>query len=142
MEKDCYSIGEVSDLLNISVQTLRLYEQRGLLIVLKSTGNQRQYTNEDIERIQCIRSAINEYKISIEGIRRIHALIPCWEYIQCSSDERNNCKAYSAHEGGCWNYKPTAGICSKIECRKCEIYKISMQCEMIKKFIQQLVTNL
>jgi len=36
-----YSIGEVAKLLGVSVQILRLYEKRGLVLYTKSAGNQR-----------------------------------------------------------------------------------------------------
>lgn len=140
MSQKTYTIGEVARMLNISVQLLRLYERKGLLLVQKSPGNQRMYTEEDIERLRCIRTAITQLKISIEGIRRIHALIPCWEYVQCSEEERAQCSAYHTHEAGCWVNKPTTGICAVKECRDCQVYRWALDCGMIKKLIQQRST--
>lgn len=132
-----YSIGEVAQMLDVSVQTLRLYEERGLVLIQKSSGNQRIYTQDDIERIRCIRNAINEQKISMEGIRRIHALIPCWEVVQCPLEKRNNCPAYGSHDAGCWTYEQKTTDCATRDCRSCEVYKLSSDCGNIKKLIQR-----
>jgi len=67
-------IGKVAERLDVSVETIRLYERRGLILVTKTRGNQRLFSESDIERLRCIRTAINEHKISIEGIRRIQSL--------------------------------------------------------------------
>ncbi len=132
-----YSIGTVATLLNISVQTIRLYEQRGLLIIEKSDGNQRKYSQSDIERLECIRKTINEEKISIEGIRRIQAMIPCWEHIQCPMEQRTQCPAYLRHDAGCWTYKHQSNVCSENNCRDCKIYKHSIDCNNIKSLIRK-----
>jgi MerR family transcriptional regulator, heat shock protein HspR len=136
-ETAIYSIGEVARMLDVSVQTLRLYEERGLVLIQKSAGNQRIYTQDDIERIRCIRTAINEQKISMEGIRRIHSLIPCWEAINCPSKKRIECPAYISHHAGCWTYDHKKSDCATRDCRTCKVYQISSDCGNIKKLIQQ-----
>ncbi len=132
-----YSIGTVASMLGISVQTIRLYEQRGLLVVEKSEGNQRRYSQSDVERLECIRKTINEEKISIEGIRRIHSMIPCWEHIQCPMEQRIVCPAYMRHDAGCWTYKHQSNICSQHNCRDCAIYQQSVDCNNIKSLIRK-----
>jgi MerR family transcriptional regulator/heat shock protein HspR len=132
-----YSIGEVAKLLGVSVQILRLYEKRGLVLIQKSAGNQRIYTEDDIERIRCIRNAINEQKISMEGIRKIHSLIPCWEMVSCPSEKRSDCPAYSSHDAGCWTYNQNNTDCATRDCRACKVYQLSSDCGNIKKLIQR-----
>lgn len=127
-----YSIGTAARMLNVSVQTLRMYEREGLLLPFKTEGNQRRYSNADIERIECIRRAINKQKISIEGIKRIYAMMPCWNVMNCSEHDRAVCPAYRGHYGGCWTYHHTQTTCATKECRLCEVYKRTNDCEQIK----------
>jgi MerR family transcriptional regulator/heat shock protein HspR len=130
-----YSIGTAARMLNVSVQTLRMYESEGLLAPFKTAGNQRRYSNADIERIHCIRKAINDDKISIAGIKRIHAMMPCWDVMKCSAQEKAVCPAYKGHSGGCWTYTHTLTMCATKECRLCEVYKSASDCENIKAAI-------
>jgi len=125
-------------MLSISVQTLRMYESEGLIFPFKSSGKQRRYSDTDIDRIRCIRKAINEEKISIGGMKRIHAMIPCWDMIKCSEQDRHVCPAYRNHSGGCWTYKHELTVCASKECRLCEVYKTSSDCGKIKEVIVRM----
>ncbi len=71
-----YSIGSAARMLNISVQTVRMYENEGLIIPYGTTVGSHFYSDADIERLEYIRKAINEEKISINEMKRIHAMIP------------------------------------------------------------------
>jgi MerR family transcriptional regulator/heat shock protein HspR len=130
-----YPIGTAAAMIGVSVQTLRMYESEGLLIIHKSEGNQRLYSDADIHRIECIRRAINEEKISIGGMKRIHGMVPCWEMMQCTPDERTNCPSFSHHTGGCWTYEHTHSVCAGKECRLCEVYQLSSNCDSVKELI-------
>ncbi len=131
-----YSIGTTSRMLGVSVQTLRLYERAGLLLVHKSPGGQRCYSQLDIERLECIRNAITEEKISIAGIRTMHSLIPCWQIVHCPVEKRTGCPAFGGHDAGCWTYKHSNNVCAERECRQCEVYRLSTTCAGIKQMIQ------
>ena len=133
--KTRHTIGSVARMLDVSVQTLRLYERRGLLLAEKSAGNQRFYSESDIERLKCIRMAINDHKISIEGIRRIQSMIPCWEHVQCPMEERLACPAYTASEAGCWTYRHKANECRDRDCLHCEVYLLAGDCGKIKSLL-------
>lgn len=133
-----YSIGTTARMLHLSAQTLRMYEIEGLIAPFKSAGNQRLYSDADIERLHCIQKAINEDKISIGGMKRIHAMIPCWDIIHCAPSERNVCPAFKNHSGGCWTYKHEHSVCATRECRVCAVYKLSSNCGHIKEQIVQL----
>jgi MerR family transcriptional regulator/heat shock protein HspR len=139
-ELPLYSIGTTARMLGVSVQTLRMYENEGLIIISKSEGNQRIYSESDIERLRCIRKAINEDKISIGGMKRIHGMIPCWDMIKCSTEERNICPAFNNHLGGCWTYEHNHSACAERDCRVCEIYKLSSNCSQIKELITKITT--
>lgn len=55
-----YTIGEVSDMLNISISTLRYYDKEGLLpLVNRTAGNIRKFNETDIEclkMIECLKT--------------------------------------------------------------------------------------
>jgi MerR family transcriptional regulator, heat shock protein HspR len=128
-------IGEVSEKLGISPESIRLYERKGLIIATKTEGNQRLFSQSDIERLECIRTAINEHKISIEGIRRIQSLVPCWEHIQCPMEQREKCPAYHRPDAGCWTYRHKKNDCADRDCRNCRVYQLSGDCDKIKSLI-------
>jgi len=130
-----FPIGMVAEKLGVSVEVIRLYERKGLILSAKSEGNQRLFSPSDIERIRCIRTAINVHKISIEGIRRIQSLVPCWEYIRCPEDQRAACPAYRRPDAGCWTYRHKQNQCAHRSCRECRVYQQSGDCEKIKNLI-------
>lgn len=136
-----YSIGTAARMLNVSVQTLRLYESEGLLAPSKSKGGHRLYSDADIERIDCIRKAINEEKISIGGMKRIHAMIPCWDIVKCSEHDRSVCPAFHGHSGGCWTYRHELTVCATMECRLCDVYKLASDCGQIKEAIAHRIAQ-
>jgi MerR family transcriptional regulator/heat shock protein HspR len=133
-----YKISEAAKILGISVHTLRMYEREGLIIPYKKSTNQRLYSDEDIERLRCIRNAINEEKISIEGIKRIFSLVPCWAIVNCSLQNIDFCKALKASNKPCWTFKHENNFCADKDCRDCEVYKIFNNCESIKTKIIEL----
>jgi len=75
--KPLFTISTAADPLGISLHTLRMYEREGLIIPHKKKSGQRLYSRYDIERIECIRAAINVDKISISGIKCILSLVSC-----------------------------------------------------------------
>jgi MerR family transcriptional regulator/heat shock protein HspR len=130
-----YSIGSAARILGISVHTLRMYEREGLILPSKSAANQRRYSPSDIERIRCIREAINDHGLNIAGIRSIHALLPCWSLKECEDSVRRSCPAYSGRFGGCWTYKEIGCACASNDCRLCQVYQAAADCSRIKQFI-------
>jgi MerR family transcriptional regulator/heat shock protein HspR len=123
-------------MLRVSVQTLRLYENEGLILPAKSSGGQRRYSRADVERLECVRHAITEQKISISGIRHMQSLVPCWQIVKCTPEERHQCPAFCNHEGGCWTYHHLSNACASRDCRTCEVYQQATTCAGIKQIIQ------
>jgi MerR family transcriptional regulator, heat shock protein HspR len=132
-----FTIATVARLLGVSVGTLRQYDRKGLILVHKTEGNQRLYSESDVERLRCIRTAITEHKISIEGIRHMHSMIPCWQLIQCPMEQRVACPAYYSPEAGCWTYKHQENACEGKDCRDCRVYQLSCDCNTIKQLVYQ-----
>jgi MerR family transcriptional regulator/heat shock protein HspR len=134
-----FTIATVARRLRVSVETLRLYDRKGLILVHKSEGNQRRYSESDVGRLECIRTAINEHKISIEGIRRIHSMIPCWDHVQCSPEQKLGCPAYDSPAAGCWTYTHEHNACADRVCRDCKVYELSSDCKNIKRLVHNMI---
>lgn len=72
--KNNYSIGQMADVGHCKVQTIRYYEQIGLLAIPeRNQGNQRIYDKTQIDRLKFIRHS-RELGFSLEQIREILAL--------------------------------------------------------------------
>jgi len=141
-DEPIYPIRTAAKLLNISVHTLRMYERENLIIPFKKSTCHRLYSESDIHRINCIRSAINESKISINGIKTIYSMMPCWEVMNCSKEDRSSCTAYLRHSGPCWAVKGENTICASKDCRSCSVYHDYGECGSIKNFIRNKLTSL
>lgn len=129
------SIGVVAKKLNIAVQTVRLYEQEGLIIPHKTATNRRLYSVHDLERLHCIRKMITENGINIQGIKRIMSFIPCWEFKGGLDEECRNCPAYYEANGPCWNMVGVGKKCEREDCRSCPVYRLEFNCTKMKQVI-------
>ncbi len=143
MTKQCnqpvYTISTAAELAGISVHTLRMYEKEGLIIPFKKSSNQRLYSDKDIERIQCIRKTINTDKMTIEGIRRMLSLIPCWALMNCFDEAREFCEVYNSHDKPCWMMNRELDCCNGRECIDCEVYQSFSNCQSIKNKLKELL---
>lgn len=133
-----YKISEAAERLQISIHTIRMYEKEGLILPHKNSSNQRIYNEEDIQRIQCIRRAINEAKISIRGLKTLYSMIPCWDIVGCSEEDRKVCPAYISTSKPCWISKGKTTSCAYKDCRECEVYKSLNDCIKIKEVIKKV----
>ena len=138
-EEPIYSISTAAKLLGISIPTLRVYEKEGLIIPFKTEGNQRHYSQADLERVECIRRAIKEKKISVNGIKAIYSLIPCWEVVNCSQEDRAVCSAYNSEDQPCWTFAHPNTICENKSCRECEVYTNYSNCGTIKGLLKNII---
>ncbi len=134
-----YTISSAAKILEVSVYTLRMYEREGLIIPFRKDSNQRLYSEMDIERVKCIKRTITEDRMTIEGMRRTLALLPCWSIVQCSIEDRGNCKFYNGHTKPCWMVNHKDNFCSGKDCRECEVYQSFGSCESIKNKLKDLL---
>lgn len=134
-----YTISTAAQLAGISVHTLRMYEKEGLILPYKKESNQRRYSDKDLARIQCIRRTINEHKMTIEGIRRVLALIPCWAVVKCSTKDKKNCEAYNGYTKPCWMINHKNNCCEGKDCRSCEVYNSFSNCASIKNKLKEIL---
>lgn len=65
-----YMISVAAELAGVHPQTLRSYEQKGLVTPQRTSGNTRRYSQADIERLALINELTNE-GINLAGVTRI-----------------------------------------------------------------------
>lgn len=66
-----YMIGVAAELIGVHPQTLRMYEQKGLLVPRKSIKNTRLYSQEDIDLGRYIQRLTQELGMNLAGVRMI-----------------------------------------------------------------------
>jgi MerR family transcriptional regulator/heat shock protein HspR len=131
-----HKIGAAATLVGISVPTLRMYEQEGLLIPIKSNGGTRYYDDDDIRWIKCIRRMITELGLNLEGIRRLLALIPCWEFRDCQEGCEGKCEVAKESTQPCWIVRSQQGLVELKDCHDCPTFRYSINCENLKSLFQ------
>jgi len=68
--KAVYTIAVAAELVGAGVQTLRLYEARGLVELVRTPGGTRRYSNDDIQRLQRI-TALLEDGLNLAGVNMV-----------------------------------------------------------------------
>ena len=70
-KRPLYMIGIASELIGVHPQTLRMYEQRGLLRPRKSIKNTRLYSQEDVELGRYIQKLTQEMGMNLAGAKKV-----------------------------------------------------------------------
>jgi MerR family transcriptional regulator/heat shock protein HspR len=123
-ERPVYTIGTAAEILGIHPRTLRLYEDGGLIRPARK-NNRRFYSTNDLQWIGCIRYLLHEKGLNQEGLRRLLALLPCWEINDCLPEERATCAAYEDRSVPCWDLARRANA-DLNHCYECEVYLSAM----------------
>jgi MerR family transcriptional regulator/heat shock protein HspR len=66
-----YMISVAADLVGMHPQTLRIYEQKGLVRPRRTAGNTRLYSEADIERLRLIQRLTTEIGLNLAGVERV-----------------------------------------------------------------------
>ena len=66
-----YMISIAAELVGMHPQTLRIYEQKGLVRPRRTAGNTRLYSDEDVERLQLIQRLTTEIGLNLAGVERV-----------------------------------------------------------------------
>ncbi len=139
-QEPIYSIGRAAEKTGLSVSALRKYEAAGLIVYYRTSNGYRMLSREDISRIQIIQHLIKEKGLNLEGIRRLWALLPCWELTGCSEEDWRKCPVRQGANDPCWVIHGDAGGCGRLACRTCEIYRMAATCtEDLKRLVLDLV---
>ena len=70
-ERPRYMISVAADLVGMHPQTLRIYEQKGLVRPKRTAGNTRLYSEADIERLQLIQRLTTELGLNLAGVELV-----------------------------------------------------------------------
>jgi MerR family transcriptional regulator, heat shock protein HspR len=70
-KRPVFMIGIASELIGVHPQTLRMYEQKGLLRPRKSLKNTRLYSQEDIELGRYIQKLTREMGMNLAGVGKV-----------------------------------------------------------------------
>ena len=70
-KRPVYMIGIASELIGVHPQTLRMYEQKGLLRARKSIGNTRLYSQEDVDLGRYIQRLTQEMGMNLAGVKKV-----------------------------------------------------------------------
>ncbi|MCI0516041.1 MerR family transcriptional regulator [candidate division KSB1 bacterium] len=133
-----FSIGEAAQKLEIATPTLRMYEKGALIIPERAPNGRRVYTPTDLERVRAIRHLIKTERLNTEGIRRLIALIPCWDINKCPLHLVRKCPAYHQGRSICWTLPATANLLRNHKCKACAVYTDCFQTiEILKEFLKK-----
>jgi MerR family transcriptional regulator/heat shock protein HspR len=66
-----YMISVAADLVGMHQQTLRMYEQKGLVRPQRTAGNTRLYSEADIARLRLIQQLTTEGGLNLAGVERV-----------------------------------------------------------------------
>lgn len=130
------NLGAAGKTLDISVSMLRKYESEGLIIYFRTDTSRRMLCREDIDRIRLIKRLNKVKGINFEGIRRLLALLPCWELKPCTPAEKEACSILQDSTKPCWSLKNTVCAERGEDCRSCVVYRFGAFCtEDIKALV-------
>ena len=70
-ERPRYMISVAAELVGMHPQTLRIYEQKGLVRPQRTAGNTRLYSDSDVERLRLIQRLTTELGLNLAGVERV-----------------------------------------------------------------------
>ena len=66
-----YMISVAADLVGMHPQTLRIYEQKGLVRPQRTAGNTRLYSEADLERLRLIQKLTTQLGLNLAGVEAV-----------------------------------------------------------------------
>ena len=66
-----YMISVAADLVGMHPQTLRIYENKGLIRPKRTAGNTRLYSDGDLERLRLIQRLTTELGLNLAGVEHV-----------------------------------------------------------------------
>ena len=70
-DRGVFMISVAAELADMHPQTLRMYEQRGLIEPKRSAKGTRLYSHEDVERLRRIQQMTAELGLNLAGVERV-----------------------------------------------------------------------
>lgn len=81
-DEPCYTIGIVARMVELHPQTLRNYEQIGLVMPRRSDGNIRLYSQREVDRLMKINRLTQDLGVNLAGVEIILRLSDQIESLQ------------------------------------------------------------
>ncbi len=66
-----YMISIAAELVGVHPQTLRIYEQKGLVRPQRTAGNTRLYSDADLDRLRLIQRLTTELGLNLAGVEQV-----------------------------------------------------------------------
>ena len=73
-ERPRYMLSVAAELVGMHPQTLRMYEQKGLVQPQRTAGNTRLYSEADLERLRLIQRLTGELGLNLAGVEAVLGL--------------------------------------------------------------------
>ena len=70
-ERPRYMISVAAELVGMHPQTLRMYEQKGLVRPKRTPGNTRLYSESDLERLRLVQRLTTEFRLNLAGVELV-----------------------------------------------------------------------
>ena len=70
-ERPRYMISVAAELVGMHPQTLRIYENKGLIRPKRTAGNTRLYSEADLDRLRLIQRLTNELGLNLAGVEHV-----------------------------------------------------------------------
>ena len=70
-ERPIYMISVAADLVGMHPQTLRIYEQKGLVRPQRTPGGTRLYSEADVERLRIVQRLTTELGLNLAGVELV-----------------------------------------------------------------------
>jgi MerR family transcriptional regulator/heat shock protein HspR len=86
-DEPCYTIGVVARMVSLHPQTIRNYEQIGLVIPQRSDGNIRLYSQREVERLLKISRLTQELGVNLAGVEVILRMADQIETLQIEVED-------------------------------------------------------
>lgn len=83
-DEPIFIISVAARMLGVRTQTLRYYESIGLVEPARSKGNQRVYSQNDVERVRQIRNLMDDLGVNLAGVEVVMNLL---ERLRTSEEE-------------------------------------------------------
>jgi len=71
IDRPRYMISVAAELVGMHPQTLRIYEQKGLVNPGRTAGNTRLYSDADVERLRLIQRLTSDWGLNLAGVERV-----------------------------------------------------------------------
>ena len=86
-DRAVYIISVAAELAGVHPQTLRIYEQKGLVRPKRTQGNSRRYSDADVELLRAIQELTQDEGVNLAGVKRIMELREQMEELQRRVEE-------------------------------------------------------